>query len=66
MSEPLPDVERQPDEMTAITVEGGEVMTYSFGSGDKVLFLANGGPGLALRLLCATATATWPTGDGVS
>ena len=46
MSEPLPDVERQPDAMTAMAVEGGEVMTYSFGSGDEVLFLVNGGPGL--------------------
>ncbi len=46
MSEPLADVERQPDAMAAMAVEGGEVMTYSFGTGDEVLFLVNGGPGL--------------------
>ena len=46
MAEHLPGLERQPDEMKPITVEGGEVMTYSFGSGDEVLFLANGGPGI--------------------
>ncbi len=46
MAEILPDVARQPDAMEKIAVEGGEVMTYSFGSGDKVLLLVNGGPGL--------------------
>jgi proline iminopeptidase len=46
MAEHLPELERQPDAMEKIAVEGGEVMTYSFGSGDKVLMLANGGPGL--------------------
>jgi proline iminopeptidase len=46
MSEPLPGVERQPDAMKRIAVEGGEVATYSFGTGTEVLLLANGGPGL--------------------
>ena len=46
MTEALSGVERQPDAMERIAVEGGEVMTYSFGIGDEVLFLANGGPGL--------------------
>ena len=36
MAETLPDVERQPDAMEKIAVEGGEVMTYSFGEGDEV------------------------------
>ena len=42
----LPDLERQPDTMERLAVEGGEVVTYSFGSGDNVLLLVNGGPGL--------------------
>jgi proline iminopeptidase len=46
MAEVLPGLERQPDAMEMIAVEGGNVMTYSFGKGDEVLFLANGGPGL--------------------
>ncbi|MEM7123098.1 MAG: proline iminopeptidase-family hydrolase [Pseudomonadota bacterium] len=46
MTETLEGVERQPDAMERVAVEGGDVMTYSFGSGDDVLFLANGGPGL--------------------
>ena len=46
MTKTLAGVERQPDAMERIAVEGGEVMTYCFGSGDEVLFLANGGPGL--------------------
>ncbi len=46
MNEPLADVERQPDAMERIAVEGGEVVTYSFGSGDDILLLANGGPGV--------------------
>ncbi len=46
MTEILPGLERQPDAMERIAVEGGTVQTYSFGSGENVLFLANGGPGL--------------------
>tara|TARA_B100000676_G_scaffold152906_1_gene150894 strand:- start:1814 stop:2710 length:897 start_codon:yes stop_codon:yes gene_type:complete len=46
MADQLPGVERQPDAMTPVAVEGGTVMTYSFGMGDNVLMLANGGPGL--------------------
>ena len=46
MTETLPSLERQPDAMETIAVEGGNVMTYSFGDGDEVLLLANGGPGL--------------------
>ncbi len=46
MAEELPGLERQPDAMVRIAVEGGEVMTYSFGTGDDALLLANGGPGL--------------------
>ncbi len=46
MTEILAGLDRQPDAMESIAVEGGNVMTYSFGEGDEVLFLANGGPGL--------------------
>ena len=46
VAEPLPGVERQPDAMERVAVEGGEVMTYSFGYGPQTLLLANGGPGL--------------------
>ena len=46
MTENLPGLDRQPDAMARITVEGDEVQTYSFGNGEEVLFLANGGPGL--------------------
>jgi len=46
MIQTLPDVERQPDAMERIDVEGGQVVTYSFGSGDEILMLVNGGPGL--------------------
>lgn len=46
MTETLSDVERQPDAMERVAVEGGEVVTYSFGAGDDVLLLVNGGPGL--------------------
>jgi len=45
VAEPLPGLERQPDAIEMVAVEGGRVMTYSFGAGE-VLMLANGGPGL--------------------
>lgn len=38
--------ERHPDEQTRVEVDGYEVVTYSYGSGDEVIFLLNGGPGL--------------------
>ena len=38
--------EIEPDETRAVAVGPHQVMTYSFGSGDKVLFCLNGGPGL--------------------
>ena len=37
---------RQPDEIRRVAVHGFEVVTYSFGAGDDVLFCLNGGPGL--------------------
>ena len=37
---------RQPDERCEITVDGHRVITYSYGAGDDVVFLLNGGPGL--------------------
>ncbi len=33
-----------------VKVDGYNVVTYSYGAGDDVLFLLNGGPGLAVRL----------------
>ncbi len=37
---------RTPDETRQVTVDGFRVVTYSYGEGDDVLFLLNGGPGL--------------------
>ena len=37
---------RTPDETRQVTVDGFKVVTYSYGEGDHVLFLLNGGPGL--------------------
>ncbi len=36
----------EPDELRRVPVDGYEVVTYSYGSGDNILFLLNGGPGL--------------------
>jgi proline iminopeptidase len=38
--------ERTPDEQSRVEVDGYQVVTYSYGQGDEVLFLLNGGPGL--------------------
>lgn len=38
--------ERKPDETIRVEVDGFEVVAYSFGAGDEVLFCLNGGPGL--------------------
>ena len=38
--------ERAPDETVDVGVDGHNVVAYSFGSGDEVLFCVNGGPGL--------------------
>ncbi|SVE51274.1 uncharacterized protein METZ01_LOCUS504128, partial [marine metagenome] len=38
--------ERKPDETINVKVDGFNVVAYSFGSGDEVLFCLNGGPGL--------------------
>lgn len=38
---------RQPDQTFRVAVPGGEVEAYSYGSGPDVLFLINGGPGIA-------------------
>lgn len=37
---------RKADEVRRVPVHGHEVVTYSFGTGDEVLFCLNGGPGL--------------------
>ena len=37
---------RTPDETRTVTVDGYQIVTYSYGSGDNVLLLLNGGPGL--------------------
>jgi len=39
-------MERQADETVRIPVDGHEVVVYSFGSGDEILFCMSGGPGL--------------------
>lgn len=38
--------ERKPDETFNVEVDGYNVVAYSFGEGDEVLFCLNGGPGL--------------------
>ena len=38
--------DRAPDETINVTVDGYNVVAYSFGSGDEVLFCVDGGPGL--------------------
>ena len=38
---------RPPDEVIRVPVQGHEVVAYSFGTGEEVLFCLNGGPGLA-------------------
>ncbi|MEH6719546.1 MAG: proline iminopeptidase-family hydrolase [Aurantimonas endophytica] len=38
--------EIEPDERQEVEVEGYKVVTYSYGSGDDVVFCLNGGPGL--------------------
>ncbi|MSP82609.1 MAG: alpha/beta fold hydrolase [Alphaproteobacteria bacterium] len=42
---------RKPDESRRVKVDGHEVVTYSYGRGDEVLFLLNGGPGLPCNYL---------------
>ena len=39
-------IEREPDEIRRVPIDGYEVTTYSFGTGPEVLFCLNGGPGL--------------------
>lgn len=39
-------VDREADQITRVPVHGHEVVAYSFGSGEEVLFCVNGGPGL--------------------
>ena len=38
--------DRAPDEIIDVAVDGYNIVAYSFGSGDEVLFCVNGGPGL--------------------
>lgn len=40
-----------PDQTQRVTVDGHEVVTYSWGEGDEVVFLLSGGPGLPCRYL---------------
>ena len=42
---------RKPDQSVRVKVDGHEVVTYSYGRGDEVLFLLNGGPGLPCNYL---------------
>lgn len=41
----------KPDQTRKVTVDGHEVVTYSWGTGTEVVFLLNGGPGLPCRYL---------------
>ena len=50
--------ERKPDETITVDVDGFNVMAYSFGSGDEVLFCLNGGPGLPLETRVPPASAS--------
>lgn len=38
--------ERKPDEIVRVKVDGYEIVTFSFGTGDEVVFCLNGGPGM--------------------
>lgn len=40
-----------PDQTQRVTVDGHEVVTYSWGEGEEVVFLLSGGPGLPCRYL---------------
>jgi proline iminopeptidase len=42
---------RKPDQSVRVKVDGYEVVTYSYGRGDEVLLLLNGGPGLPCNYL---------------
>ena len=37
---------REPDDIQNVTVDGYQIVTYSYGSGNNTLLLLNGGPGL--------------------
>jgi proline iminopeptidase len=37
--------DRKPDETVRLTIDGHNVLAYSFGSGPEVLFCMSGGPG---------------------
>ena len=39
--------ERKADRIERVAVDGYEVVSYSFGDGEQVLFCLNGGPGMA-------------------
>ena len=43
--------ERAPDERIEVDVGGHRIVAYSYGSGDEVVFLLNGGPGLPCNYL---------------
>jgi proline iminopeptidase len=42
---------RQPDEQVTVPIDGHQVVTYSYGVGDDIVFLLNGGPGLPCNYL---------------
>jgi proline iminopeptidase len=42
---------QKPDEQRSVSVGAHKVVTYSYGKGDEVLFLLNGGPGLPCNYL---------------
>jgi hypothetical protein len=40
------------DEVRRVAVHGHEVVTYSFGEGEDVVLLINGGPGMPCDYIC--------------
>ena len=52
--------DRKPDETVRLTIDGHNVLAYSFGSGPEVLFCINGGPGLPCDYV-RESHSHWPT-----
>ncbi|MEX1109366.1 MAG: proline iminopeptidase-family hydrolase [Dongiaceae bacterium] len=53
---------QKPDEKRSVAVDGYKVVTYSYGKGDEVVFLLNGGPGLPCDYLRDPLVALVETG----
>ena len=51
-------VDRKPDETVRLTIDGHNVLAYSFGSGPEVLFCMSGGPGAPCDYVGGSANRT--------